>query len=106
MLLSRKWLGVASVVGGAAPIGREVLEFFASLDIIVQEVYGQSEDTGPTSFNRRGKTKLGTVGPAIDGVKKKMYIQPGMEDIFTFVAENYQNENTIDACIIFRLNQK
>jgi len=40
------------------------------------------------------------------GLKKKMYIQPGMGDIFTFVAENYQNENTIDACIIFRLNQK
>ncbi|MFO0550478.1 MAG: long-chain fatty acid--CoA ligase [Polyangiaceae bacterium] len=59
-------------VSGAAPIAREVLEFFASLDIIVQEVYGQSEDTGPTSFNRRGKTKLGTVGPAIDGVEVKI----------------------------------
>jgi len=40
------------------------------------------------------------------GLKKKMYTQPGMEDIFAFVAENYQIETTIDDCIIFRLNKK
>ncbi len=38
------------------------------------------------------------------GLKKKMYIQPGMEKIFSFVSENYHIENTIDPCIIFRLN--
>jgi long-chain acyl-CoA synthetase len=59
-------------VSGAAPIAREVLEFFASLDIIVLEVYGQSEDCGPTSFNRPGKVKFGTVGPAVDGVEVKI----------------------------------
>ncbi len=55
-------------VSGAAPIAREILEFFASLDILVNEVYGQSEDTGPTSFNRPGRTKFGSVGPAVPGV--------------------------------------
>jgi long-chain acyl-CoA synthetase len=55
-------------VSGAAPIAREVLEFFASLDILVHEVYGQSEDTGPTSFNRKGRTRFGTVGPIFPGV--------------------------------------
>lgn len=66
-------LGRATIcVSGAAPIAREVLELFASLDIIVQEVYGQSEDTGPTSFNSRGRTKLGTVGPAIPGIEVKI----------------------------------
>ena len=59
-------------VSGAAPISREVLEMFASLDIIVQEVYGQSEDTGPTSFNVPGRTRLGSVGPAIPGVEVKI----------------------------------
>jgi long-chain acyl-CoA synthetase len=59
-------------VSGAAPIAREVLEFFASLDIIVLEVYGQSEDCGPTSFNRPGKTRFGTVGPALEGVEVKI----------------------------------
>jgi len=55
-------------VSGAAPIAREVIEFFASLDILIYEVYGQSEDTGPTSFNRPNRTKFGSVGPAIPGV--------------------------------------
>ncbi|MBI2394197.1 MAG: AMP-binding protein [Deltaproteobacteria bacterium] len=55
-------------VSGAAPIAREVIEFFATLDIMINEVYGQSEGTGPTSFNRPGRTKFGSVGPAIPGV--------------------------------------
>lgn len=49
-------------VSGAAPISQEVLEFFAGLDIPIYEVYGQSEDCGPTSFNLPGRTRLGTVG--------------------------------------------
>ena len=59
-------------VSGAAPIAPEVLEFFAGLDLLVHEVYGQSEDTGPTSFNLPGKTKLGTVGPAVPGVEVRI----------------------------------
>ena len=59
-------------VSGAAPIAREVLEFFAGLDIIVLEVYGQSEDTGPTSFNMPDKYRFGSVGPALDGVTVKI----------------------------------
>lgn len=54
-------------VSGAAPIAKEVLEFFASLDIVVLEVYGQSEDCGPTSFNLPHRFKLGTVGYPIPG---------------------------------------
>ena len=66
-------MGKARVcVSGAAPIAREVLEFFASLDIVVLEVYGQSEDTGPTSFNTPNKYRFGTVGPAIPGVEVKI----------------------------------
>jgi long-chain acyl-CoA synthetase len=66
-------LGKARIcVSGAAPIAKEVLEFMASLDITVLEVYGQSEDTGPTSFNRPGRTKLGSVGPIIPGVEVKI----------------------------------
>jgi long-chain acyl-CoA synthetase len=55
-------------VSGAAPVAREILEFFAGLDIVVYEVYGQSEDNGPTSFNVPGATKFGTVGRPIPGV--------------------------------------
>ncbi len=59
-------------VSGAAPIARDVLEFFASLDVMVHEVYGQSEDCGPTTLNIPGRTKLGSVGPAIPGVQVKI----------------------------------
>lgn len=40
---------------------------------------------------------------ATPGVKKKMYIPPGMDEVFEFVEANYQLENTIDECLIFRL---
>jgi long-chain acyl-CoA synthetase len=59
-------------VSGAAPISAEILTFFSGLDINIREVYGQSEDTGPTSFNLPGKTKIGTVGPPIPGGEVKI----------------------------------
>lgn len=42
---------------------------------------------------------------ATPGVKRKMYLQPGMDEIFDFVEANYTLENTIDECIIFRLKE-
>jgi long-chain acyl-CoA synthetase len=59
-------------VSGAAPVSADILRFFASLDMLVYEVYGQSEDTGPTTVNRPGSTRLGTVGPAWPGVEVKI----------------------------------
>ncbi len=55
-------------VSGAAPISKEILTFLGGLGIAIREVYGQSEDTGPTSFNRPGRTLFGTVGPPVPGV--------------------------------------
>lgn len=60
------------MVSGAAPIAKEVLDFLASLDILILEVYGQSEDTGPTTYNQRKKFKLGSVGPVFPGVEVKI----------------------------------
>jgi long-chain acyl-CoA synthetase len=57
---------------GAAPIAADVLEFFSSLDMPIHEIYGQSEDSGPTSCNIAGKTKIGTVGPPIPGIEVKL----------------------------------
>ncbi len=57
------------MVSGAAPIAREIIEFFASLDLRVQEIYGQSEDSGPTTFNLKHATRFGTVGVPMRGVK-------------------------------------
>ena len=59
-------------VSGAAPIASEILEFFSSLDVPILEVYGQSEGSGPTSFNIPGKTRYGSVGPPLPGVEVKI----------------------------------
>ncbi len=61
-----------TLISGAAPIAADVLEFFASIDLPVREIYGQSEDCGPTSYNLAGKTKIGTVGPPLPGLEVKI----------------------------------
>ncbi|RVU45795.1 long-chain fatty acid--CoA ligase [Lujinxingia sediminis] len=57
-------------ISSAAPIGADVLEFFMGLGIVIREIYGQSEGSGPTTMNypRTGLSKLGTVGRAMPRV--------------------------------------
>ncbi len=59
-------------VTGAAPISTEVLEFLTGLDLTVHEVYGQSEGSGPSSFNQPGRVRFGTVGTAFPGVELRI----------------------------------
>ena len=54
---------------GAAPIADDVLWFFAGLDIPIREVYGQTEDSGPATFNTPGQTRLGSVGRPLPGTE-------------------------------------
>lgn len=63
---------VRYVISGAAPIATEILEFFHAIGVRIAEIYGQSEDTGPTSLNPDHKIKIGTVGPALPGVEVKL----------------------------------
>lgn len=60
------------LVSGAAPIPAASLDFFASVGLPVIELYGQSEDTGPTTTNLPNANKSGTVGRAVDGVEVKI----------------------------------
>ena len=61
-----------TMYSGAAPNAPDVLTFFSSLDLPVLEIYGQSEDSGPTSCNLPGKTKRGSVGPPLPGLEVKI----------------------------------
>lgn len=59
-------------VSGAAPVSKDILEYFAGLDIPIREIYGQSEGSGPTSFNAVGHTRFGTVGTPIPGCQVRI----------------------------------
>ena len=61
-----------ALVSGAAPINPEILRFFHAIGLPIAEVYGQTEDSGPTSINRPDHIKIGTVGPPLDGVEVKI----------------------------------
>ena len=60
---------VKQLVTGAAPISPGTVRFFWAIGLPLYEVYGQSEDTGPTSTDRPGYVRLGTVGPPMPGVE-------------------------------------
>jgi long-chain acyl-CoA synthetase len=60
------------MASGAAPISPEVLRFFGTLDLPIIEVYGQSEGSGPTTVNRPGQTRFGSVGPEFPGTEVRI----------------------------------
>ncbi len=60
------------LVTAAAPISVDLLEFFASLDLRIQEVYGQSEDCGPSTMNQSDAIRFGSGGRAFPGAEVKI----------------------------------
>lgn len=56
-------------VSGAAPIGPDLLTFFAAIGIEVLEVYGMTETTALITANRPGEVRIGTVGPRLPGLE-------------------------------------
>lgn len=59
-------------ISGAAPLASNLMEDLASVGIPVLEVYGQSEASGPTSFNFPGDYLLGSVGKPLEGVEVRI----------------------------------
>jgi long-chain acyl-CoA synthetase len=53
---------------GAAPIGREVLEFFDACGVVVNEGYGMTETCAATTLNTVAARRLGTVGKPLPGI--------------------------------------
>lgn len=53
---------VRSAASAAAPIAPEVLFFFFSMGVVVNELYGMTENSAVATTNRAGRIKLGTVG--------------------------------------------
>lgn len=63
---------VRLAISGAAPISPDVLRFYHAIGIPLRQVYGQTEDTGPTSIHKGEIIEADNVGPAIPGVEIKI----------------------------------
>lgn len=55
------------LVSAAAPIHPDLLRWLHAVGLRVAEVYGQTEDCGPSTMNPPGRIRIGTVGPPIPG---------------------------------------
>ncbi len=60
------------LVSAAAPIHEDLLRWFEAIGLPIAEVYGQTEDCGPTTANRPGRIRLGTVGEPLPGVEVRI----------------------------------
>ena len=68
-ILGRRLIQISS---GGAPLPVHVAEQLRDAGVIVLEGYGLTETSPIVSFNQRDNWKIGTVGPAIDGVEVKI----------------------------------
>jgi long-chain acyl-CoA synthetase len=70
----RQLVGLDAVriaISGAAPLGRDVLEWFNAVGVPLSEIYGMSESSGPMTWAPHA-IKPGTVGPAIPGCEVRL----------------------------------
>ena len=58
--------------GGAAPMPPELLRWYASLGLLIVEVYGMTENCGISHATLPGVPRPGTVGMAYDGVQSRI----------------------------------
>jgi len=54
-------------VSAAAPLSKEIIEFFHALDILIIEGWGMTETSAPSTVNRPDNIRFGSVGQEIPG---------------------------------------
>ena len=67
--LGLKYCGIS--ISGAAPLAKDVIDWYSTIGIEILQVYGMTEDCCISHFNLKGANKVGTVGKALPGVKIK-----------------------------------
>jgi long-chain acyl-CoA synthetase len=71
----RALLGLGEVIrvsSAAAPLPRDVADFFAGLGLKMLDVYGMTETTGAFTMNTARQFKLGTVGQPVPGTEVRI----------------------------------
>jgi long-chain acyl-CoA synthetase len=63
---------IKQAVTGAAPIAREILEFFYACGVLVLEGWGMTETSTAATINRHDDFKFGSVGKPFPGVEIKI----------------------------------
>ena len=72
---------VRAAASAAAPISPEVLYFFVTMGVVINELDGRTENSAVATSNRAGRIKLGTVGEAHPGVE--VVLAEGTGEILT-----------------------
>lgn len=76
----KKTLGLSNCklfLTGAAPISDEILQYFASLNIRIYDIYGMSECSGPMTITYDGHYKMGSCGIPLVGTELKLNGETG-----------------------------
>jgi len=60
------------LVSGAAPVDPDLLWWFSMLGLPIAEVYGQTEDGGPTTLNPPDAIRIGSVGRKMPGLEVRI----------------------------------
>ena len=71
----KKKLGLSRakyMLTGASPTKISLLQWFAKLDIIIQEAYGMTENMALSHINRKETARFGTVGQSYKGVEVRL----------------------------------
>lgn len=87
-------------VTGAAPIARQILEFFWAARLPIFEAYGMTEATVITHINRPGATRLGSVGQLIAPMEQRVADDGELLLRGPFLFKGYYKDETASASAI------
>jgi long-chain acyl-CoA synthetase len=96
----KKKLGLAQashIYSGAAPISKEMLEWFQKIGITIFQAIGMTEDCVHSHFNKHDANRFGTVGKSMTGVEVKFSSEGEMRIKSKSLMKGYYKEPELTA---------